>query len=103
MLFFRRTRKAGAAAVIAIAFGAVLSNLLLKNAIARPRPFHTVDSPFYAFWTEAGSLQVGEYVNVYMIDKSIPYVLWYCQEKAYGEAQMSIEKNAEEILKERAR
>ncbi len=61
MLFFRRTRKAGAAAVIAIAFGAVLSNLILKNAIARPRPFHTVDSPFYAFWTEAGSLQVREY------------------------------------------
>lgn len=61
MLLFRRTRKAGAAAVLAIAFGAVVSNIILKNAIARPRPFHTVDSPFYAFWTEAGSLQVGEY------------------------------------------
>ena len=61
MLLFRRTRKAGAAAVLAIAFGAVVSNIILKNAIARPRPFHTVDSPFYAFWTEAGSLQVGEF------------------------------------------
>lgn len=61
MLLFRRTRRAGAAAFLAIAFGAVISNIILKNAIARPRPFHTIDSPFYAFWTEAGSLQVGEY------------------------------------------
>lgn len=61
MLLFRRTRRAGSAAFLAIAFGAVISNIILKNAIARPRPFHTIDSPFYAFWTEAGSLQVGEY------------------------------------------
>ncbi len=61
MLLFRRTRRAGAVALVAIAFGAVLSNIIIKNAVARPRPFHTLDSPFYQFWLEAGSLKVGEY------------------------------------------
>ncbi len=58
-LIFRRTRKLGATGLIALAVGAVLTNLLLKNLVARPRPFADPDSVFFTFWTEAGSLEEG--------------------------------------------
>lgn len=61
MLLFRRTRRAGVAAILAMAFGAVVTNLIVKNAVARPRPFHDEGSPFYAFWLAAGGLKVSEY------------------------------------------
>lgn len=61
MLLFRRTRRAGVAAVIALLLGAVVVNLILKNAVARPRPFHDPSSVFYGFWQEAGSVKVSEY------------------------------------------
>ncbi len=61
MLCFRRTRKAGFAALLGIFLGAVFVNLILKNAVARPRPFHDESSPFYGFWVEAGSVSAGEY------------------------------------------
>lgn len=61
MLLFRRTRRAGAVALVSIALGGLFSNIILKNAVARLRPFHDPASPFYAFWLEAGSLEVGEY------------------------------------------
>lgn len=39
MLCFRRTRKAGFAALTALAVGFVCTNLVLKNLLARPRPW----------------------------------------------------------------
>lgn len=43
MLCFKRTRKAGAAALLAIAVGFVCTNLILKNLVSRPRPWLGVE------------------------------------------------------------
>ena len=60
-LIFSKTRKLGFAALIALAFGALLTNVILKNVIARPRPFADVSSEFYSFWNAAGSLAESGY------------------------------------------
>lgn len=61
LLLFHRTRKAGVCALIALAFGVIITNLFLKNVIARARPFEDIQSPFYNFWIQAGSLQESGY------------------------------------------
>ena len=60
-LFFKKTRKAGISALIAVAIGAIITNALLKNVVARARPFADVDSEYYSFWKAAGSLAVSDY------------------------------------------
>ena len=42
MLFFKKTRKIGFTALIAMLFGLICTNLVLKNLVARPRPYETV-------------------------------------------------------------
>lgn len=39
MLCFQKTRKAGVAALLAMGIGFVCTNLILKNLVARPRPW----------------------------------------------------------------
>ena len=56
MLFFRKTRKSGTAALIALSFGALFTNIILKNTVARDRPFADPSSEFYLFWKAAGCL-----------------------------------------------
>lgn len=41
LLVYRRTRLCGAAAMLAIVLNTVVSNVILKNWVARPRPFLT--------------------------------------------------------------
>ena len=61
MLFFKATRKIGITALIALAAGALLTNVILKNVIARPRPFADVSSKYYEFWKSTGSLSESGY------------------------------------------
>lgn len=61
MLFFKATRKTGITALIALAAGALLTNVILKNVIARPRPFADVSSKYYEFWKSTGSLSKSGY------------------------------------------
>ena len=52
LLFFKKTRRYGTAMSIALLLGAVLVNVYLKDAIARPRPY-TLD--FYrVLWEQVG-------------------------------------------------
>lgn len=53
---FKKTRRSALIAFLAIALGFIVSNLLLKNMVARPRPFSDQTSPFYEWWVAAGSL-----------------------------------------------
>lgn len=41
MLCFRKTRRCGVLMLAAMAFSFLLGNVILKNLIARPRPFHS--------------------------------------------------------------
>lgn len=61
LLLFRRTRKAGLVALASMFFGFLVTNVILKPAVARPRPFLDETSPFYSFWLEAGSLPESGY------------------------------------------
>lgn len=43
LLFFRRTRRAGAAAGVAMTLGLLLTNLIIKPLVSRPRPWVVMD------------------------------------------------------------
>lgn len=55
LLVFRKTRKIGFCVLFAVVIGALLTNGILKNLIARPRLFDT--SPeYFAWWEFVGSV-----------------------------------------------
>ncbi len=56
LLCFKSTRKAGIISLFSLLLGFILTNLILKNVVARPRPFSDETSTFYTWWTQAGSL-----------------------------------------------
>ncbi len=56
MLLFKKTRVTGLMALVSLLIGALLTNVLLKNIIARPRPFLDQNSDYYLWWLEAGAL-----------------------------------------------
>ena len=61
MLAFRGTRKAGCAALIALAASVLITEVVLKNIVGRARPFADEASVFYTYWVDAGSLPAGGY------------------------------------------
>ena len=52
---FRRTRKVGLCVLFAVACGALITNVTLKNIIARPRPFADRTRDFYEWWVWIGA------------------------------------------------
>ncbi len=60
LLLFRGTRRTGASMLLAIGVGALFTNVIIKNAVARVRPFYA-DLEFFAFWESAGATSVSEY------------------------------------------
>lgn len=44
LLTIPKTRKTGYAAVLSLIFGVIVTNLLLKNIVARPRPFAEIEA-----------------------------------------------------------
>ncbi len=58
-LLFKRTRKTGLCMLFAIAIGGILTNVIIKNAVHRERPY-TV-SELKDFWAFVGSHVEGEY------------------------------------------
>ena len=61
MLFFKKTRKLGVAALIALAFGFLFTNVILKHVIAREHPFSSASSEFFSFWKASGCLSESGY------------------------------------------
>lgn len=59
LMCFAKTRKMGFCMLFAIAVGALFTNIILKEAVARPRPF-TKDE-FNPMWISAGSVEEGEF------------------------------------------
>lgn len=55
-IFFHKTRKSGVIALVALFLGVIITNLLLKNIVARPRPFINQNSCYYLWWKDAGML-----------------------------------------------
>ena len=59
LLLFKTTRRYGLSMLLALGIGALLTNVIIKNVVARPRPFTT--EQFKPFWENAGSTSVSEY------------------------------------------
>lgn len=53
-MLFRKTRPLGVCLFGAVGCGALITNIILKDAIARPRPFETVEL-FRQYWQAIGS------------------------------------------------
>ncbi|MBO4228803.1 MAG: phosphatase PAP2 family protein [Clostridia bacterium] len=60
LLCFPKTRKAGICVFGAICCGALVTNVILKDLIARPRPFEASEL-FRSFWTYVGSFPESDY------------------------------------------
>lgn len=54
-LLFKRMRREGLAMAFALAIGAIITNILLKNIVGRARPFNREGVPFRDWWIAAGS------------------------------------------------
>ena len=64
LMLYRPTRRFGTAMCLGLGIGAVVTNLIIKPWVARPRPYVDQSSIFYQYW-----LQVGQNVES---DKSFP-------------------------------
>lgn len=60
-LLFRKTRTTGISALIALLIGALVTNLLLKNVIARERPFVDENFVYFTYWLNTGSMAASGY------------------------------------------
>ena len=49
-----KTRRTGLCALVALAVGVVITNVLLKNVVARPRPYN-FDEMIHSWWVYVGS------------------------------------------------
>lgn len=54
LMLFARTRKLGICLFGAVCCGALITNIILKDLIARPRPFEAM-APFLKYWKAVGS------------------------------------------------
>ena len=55
LMLFPKTRKCGIGIVLAIAVGALFTNICIKNIVARPRPYASDVAAFKEWWTYAGA------------------------------------------------
>lgn len=60
LLLFSKTRKAGLAVLLAIGIGALFTNVIIKNAVARERPYLASDL-YREFWEFVGGHLESEY------------------------------------------
>ena len=61
LMLFKKTRKAGVCVLFSIGFVALITNITLKELIARPRPFQSGVKEFLDWWQYAGSSEVSEF------------------------------------------
>lgn len=55
----RASRAQGLRVVLALLLGVLLTDVLLKNLVARPRPFLEIGSLYHEWWRAAGALPAG--------------------------------------------
>lgn len=61
LLLFKKTRKAGICVLFSVAFGALITNVAVKNIVARPRPYASEILQFKEWWAFVGSHLEGEF------------------------------------------
>ena len=53
-LFFKKTRPYGTAMLLGVAIGALITNIIVKPLVARPRPYSWDGSIYQQYWIELG-------------------------------------------------
>ncbi|MBQ4529900.1 MAG: phosphatase PAP2 family protein [Lachnospiraceae bacterium] len=61
LLLFKKTRKTGVCVLVSLVMGLLITNVVVKNLVARPRPFADVTSIYYEWWRFVGGVWEGEY------------------------------------------
>ncbi len=56
LLLFANTRRTGVALIGAVGCGWIITSALLKNIVARPRPYEDIASDFFLWWKDAGAV-----------------------------------------------
>ena len=54
-------RKAGICMIVAVLIGALFTNIIIKDLVARPRPFIDTTSIFFTWWQFVGATEVPEF------------------------------------------
>lgn len=55
LLLFKKTRKAGLCIIFSVGFGALITNIAVKNIVARPRPYASEVAQFNEWWSFVGA------------------------------------------------
>ena len=55
LILFKRTRKVGLCIAFAVGFGALITNVAVKNIVARPRPYASDVAQFHIWWNYIGA------------------------------------------------
>lgn len=61
LIAFKKTRKIGITMFFAIAIGALITNIIIKPLVARPRPYIDQSSIYYTWWQMVGAVQESEF------------------------------------------
>ena len=61
LLFFKKTRIIGVCIIGAVCCGALITNLTIKELVARPRPFNSDTVRFWEFWQYIGAPEQSKY------------------------------------------
>ena len=59
LMLFKKTRRWGFTTLLAIGIGALFTNVIIKNLVARPRPY--TDPAYTGFWQAVGAIEEGEF------------------------------------------
>ena len=60
LLLFRKTRRMGLNVLLAVGVGALLTNVIIKNVVARQRPY-VASEEYFNYWQSAGSHREKEF------------------------------------------
>lgn len=60
-VWFKKTRVMAITLLLGMLFGFLITNVFLKNVVARNRPFIDETSTYYEYWVKAGSLKESSY------------------------------------------
>lgn len=60
LMLFSSSRKVGMSMLVSIGVGALFTNVILKNAVVRIRPFYEREE-YFSFWVQAGKSTVSEF------------------------------------------
>ena len=55
LIMFPKTRKAGLCVLFSVCFGALITNVAVKNLVARPRPYASDIAQFHKWWEAVGA------------------------------------------------